>query len=164
MTNTGAVAGREVVQLYVGAPPGRVARPPRELRGFTTVDLEPGDSADVELTLGSRDLAYWSTAHARWVVEPGPFTFEVGASSRDIRLRATVHVDATPPRTPLDGTSTLQEWLADPDRGPELRAAAGPGILQDEELLRVIGNFPLGRLAAFPGIGISRETLTRLGA
>ena len=45
VTNTGAVAGREVVQLYVGAPPGRVARPPRELRGFTTVDLEPGEYA-----------------------------------------------------------------------------------------------------------------------
>ncbi|SDO33171.1 glycoside hydrolase family 3 C-terminal domain-containing protein [Geodermatophilus sp. DSM 45219] len=169
VTNTGAVAGREVVQLYVGAPPGRVARPPRELRGFTTVDLEPGDSADVELILGSRDLAYWSTAHARWVVEPGPFTFEVGASSRDIRLRATVHVDATPPRTPLDGTSTLQEWLADPDGAAAIRAAAGTGddgrptgVLGDPELLEVIGNFPLTTLAAFPGLGITHELVRSL--
>ncbi|GAA3236746.1 glycoside hydrolase family 3 C-terminal domain-containing protein [Pseudonocardia petroleophila] len=164
VTNTGGRAGREVVQLYVGDPQCSVARPPAELRGFTKIALEPGESRTVGFTLGARDLSFWSTVHGGWVVEPGEFEIAVGASSRDLRLCRTVTVDAPLPRRALTADSTLQEWLADPDRGPELRAAAGPGILQDEELLRVIGNFPLGRLAAFPGIGISRETLTRLGA
>jgi beta-glucosidase len=169
VTSTGAVAGREVVQLYVGGPPGRVARPPRELRGFTTVDLGPGESADVEWALGSRDLAYWSTAHRQWVVEPGEYTVEVGASSRDIRLRAGVHVEATAPRPPLDGMATLQEWLADPDGAAAIRAAVGThgdgrpmGVLGDAELLRVIGNFPLTTLTAFPGLGISHDLVRTL--
>ncbi|RFU20904.1 glycoside hydrolase family 3 C-terminal domain-containing protein [Geodermatophilus marinus] len=164
VTNTGAVAGREVVQLYVGAPPGRVARPPRELRGFTTVDLAPGDGTAVEFTLGARDLAYWSTAHRRWVVDPGTYRIAVGASSRDIRLTSGVHVDATPPRPRLDGSATLQEWLTDPDGEAALRAAVGTdgdgrpkGILGDVALLRVIGNFPLATLAAFPGLGITHD-------
>jgi hypothetical protein len=50
-------------QLYLGAPPGRVARPPRELRGFTSVDLAPGESTHVAFTPGARDLAYWSSTH-----------------------------------------------------------------------------------------------------
>ncbi|WP_218602366.1 glycoside hydrolase family 3 N-terminal domain-containing protein [Pseudonocardia abyssalis] len=164
VTNTGGRAGREVVQLYVGDPEASVARPPAELRGFTKITLEPGESRTVSFTLDARDLSFWSTARGRWVLEAGEFEIAVGASSRDLRLCRTVVVDTDPVRTPLTADSTLQEWLADPDRGPELRAAAGPGILQDDELLRVIGNFPLGRLAAFPGIGISWETLTRLGA
>lgn len=164
VTNTGARAGREVVQLYVGDPECTVARPPAELRGFAKVALEPGRSRRVTFALTARDLSYWSTARGGWTLEPGEFEIAVGASSRDLRLCRTVTVDADPVRPPLTADSTLQEWLADPERGPELRAAAGPGIVADEELLRVIGNFPLGRLAAFPGIGITRETLTRLGA
>ena len=164
VTNTGARAGREVVQLYVGDPECSVARPPAELRGFAKVALDPGESRTVTFTLGARDLSFWSTARGGWVLEPGEFEIAVGASSRDLRLCRTVTVDVPLPRVPLTADSTLQEWLADPVGGPALRAAAGPGILQDEELLRVIGNFPLGRLAAFPGIGITRETLTRLGA
>jgi beta-glucosidase len=170
VTNTGAVAGREVVQLYVGAPHSSVTRPPRELRGFTTVYLAPGERTDVEFTVGSRDLAYWSTAHRQWVVEPGEFTLEVGASSRDIRLRAGVHVDAAPQRPPLDGMATLQEWLTDPRGAAAIRAAIGVdgdgrprGILGDRELLRIIGNFPLATLAAFPGLGISHDLVRTLG-
>jgi beta-glucosidase len=169
VTNTGAIAGREVVQLYVGNAPADVARPPRELRGFTVVDLQPGERADVELTLTARDLAYWSTAHHQWVVAPGNYTIEVGASSRDIRLRSAVAIDATAPRPSLDAMATLEEWLADPDGGPALRAAVGTddhghprGILGDDELIRIIGNFPLSTLAAFPGLGITHDLVTAL--
>ena len=76
---------------------------------------------------------------------------------------------APPVRLPLDGMSTLEEWLADPEGGPTLRAAVGTrpdgrpaGILGDEELIRVIGNFPLSTLAAFPGLGITHETVSAL--
>ena len=167
--NTGAVAGAEVVQLYVVDPDCSVARPPRELKRFAKVALVPGEDTTLELTLDDRDLAHWSTRHGRWLVEGGEFVVEVGASSRDIRLRATLHVDATPPRAPLDGTSTLEEWMSDPDGAARLRAAVGAdpqgrarGILGDEELRTVIGNFPLASLAAFPGLGISHEVVRAL--
>jgi beta-glucosidase len=77
------------------------------------VELARGESTDVQFTLGWRDLAHWSTTHRRWVIEPGEFTLEVGASSRDIRLRTDVRVEATPPRPVLDGSATLDEWMAD---------------------------------------------------
>lgn len=163
VTNTGGRAGREVVQLYVGDPESSVARPPAELRGFAKVALEPGEARTVSFALHARDLSFWSTRDGGWVLEAGEFEISVGASSRDLRLCRTITVDAPARRRPLTAGSTLQEWLADPDGGPALRAAAGPGVLGDEELLRVIGNFPLGRLAAFPGMGITHETLGHLG-
>lgn len=163
VTNTGARGGREVVQLYVGDPEASVARPPAELRGFTKITLLPGESRTVAFTLGARDLSFWSVADGGWLVEPGEFEIAVGASSRDLRLCRTVTVDVPGPARPLTADSTLQEWLADPDAGRALRATAGPGVVDDEEMLRVIGNFPLGRLAAFPGTGITRETLETLG-
>jgi beta-glucosidase len=163
VTNTGGRAGREVVQLYVGDPEAAVARPPAELRGFTKIALEPGEARTVSFTLGARDLSYWSTRDGGWVLEAGEFEISVGASSRDLRLCRTITVDAPAPPRPLTADSTLQEWLADPAGGPALRAVAGPGVLDDAELQRVISNFPLGRLAAFPGMGITHETLGHLG-
>ena len=65
VTNVGAVAGTEVVQVYVGDPDAEVHRPPRELRGFEKVRLVPGASTRVEFRLDSRDFAYWDAATAR---------------------------------------------------------------------------------------------------
>lgn len=169
--NTGARPGREVVQLYVGDPESSVARPPRELKGFAKVALAPGEERRVTFTLGPRDLSYWSAEFGRWVLEGGEFEIAVGASSRDLTQRATVTVDATPPHRPLTGMSTLQEWLADPDGSAALIAAVGTGpdgrprgVLGDAEMLQVLGNFPVGVLAAFPGLGIDAAVLARIGA
>jgi beta-glucosidase len=97
VTNTGAVAGREVVQLYVGDPDAAVRRPVRELRGFEKVALSPGESTRVTFDLDSRDFAYWDVAADRgdgrfgaWRREGGEFVIEVGASSRDIRVRTSI--------------------------------------------------------------------------
>ncbi|MBV9920049.1 MAG: glycoside hydrolase family 3 C-terminal domain-containing protein [Pseudonocardia sp.] len=163
VANTGGRAGREVVQLYVGDPQAAVARPPRELKGFVALDLAAGEDRRVTFTLDARDLSYWSTTERRWLLEGGEFTMEVGASSRDIRLATTVSVGEPRPRPPLTAQASLEEWLADPDGAARLRDAAGAApILADAELRRVIGNFPLGRLAAFPAMGITDEVLHRL--
>lgn len=169
VANVGAREGREVIQLYVGDPESSVARPPRELKGFAKVALAPGAARQITFTLGARALSFWSTLDGRWVVEPGTFEIAVGASSRDLRLRDVVDVAAAPPARPLTGMSTLAEWLADPDGGRALRAGIGVdgdgrpiGILGDDELVRVIGNFPLSTLAAFPGSGITHELVERL--
>ena len=125
--NTGRRAGQEVVQCYAGAPAASVARPPRELKGFTKITLEPGAAREVRFTLTARDLSYWSVRRDGWVLEPGEFRIDVGASSRDIRLSQVIQVSAPPLRPALSGLATLEEWLADADGGPALRAAIGTG-------------------------------------
>jgi beta-glucosidase len=171
ITNTGGRAGAEVVQVYVGDPAAAVARPPRELKAFAKISLEPGAGQEVTFTLTARDLSYWSVVHRQWVLEPGEFGVGVGASSRDIRLSAAFTVEATPPALPLSGTSTLAEWLGDPAGGQVLRDALGTGadgrpggILGSEELLAIIGNMPLATLAGFPGLGVTPDMIDPLVA
>jgi beta-glucosidase len=93
LTNTGKVAGADVVQCYVGAP-AQAGEPPRQLRGFTRVDLLPGRSATVHLTLTPGDLAAWDTAHHTWVVSGGTYRIWVGDASdlANLPLRGQVHV------------------------------------------------------------------------
>ena len=155
----------------MGDPAAAVARPPRELKAFAKIGLEPEAEREVTFTLTARDLSYWSAIHRRWVLEGGEFNICVGASSRDIRLSAVISVPATPPALPLSGTSTLTEWLTDPTGGQALRDALGTGpdgrpggILGSEELLAIIGNMPLATLAAFPGLGVTQELIDTLVA
>ncbi|HEY2305374.1 MAG TPA: glycoside hydrolase family 3 C-terminal domain-containing protein [Streptosporangiaceae bacterium] len=171
ITNTSGPAGAEVVQVYVADPAAAVARPPRELKAFAKIALEPGAEREVTFTLTARDLSYWSALHRRWVLEGGEFHICVGASSRDIRLSAAISVAATPPALPLSGTSTLTEWLTDPVGRQVLRDALGTrpdgrpgGILGSGELLAIIGNMPLATLAAFPGLGVTQELIDSLVA
>jgi len=170
VANTGDRPGREVVQLYVGDPVAAVARPPRELKAFAKVRLEPGEQRRVTFALGARDLSYWSAEHHRWLLEGGEFEIAVGASSRDLAERVTVVVEATPPARPLTGMSTLQEWLADPEGSARLLAAVGTGsdgrprgVLGNAEMLPVVGNFPLVVLAAFAGLGVGTDVIAELG-
>jgi beta-glucosidase len=92
VTNNGTVAGQEVVQLYLGFP-SSAGEPPQQLKGFNkTALLAPGASVRVTLTLTHRDFSVWdATAHA-WSVAKGVHHVGVGASSRDIRLEATVEM------------------------------------------------------------------------
>ena len=164
VSNTGGRAGREVVQLYVGDPEAAVARPPRELKGFAAVELARASNGASRSPCTPGICPTGRAPSAGWLLEGGEFTIEVGASSRDIRQSATVTVGAPRPRPPLTAGSSLDEWLADADGAARLREAAGAAaILGDAELRRVIGNFPLGRLAAFPAMGITDEVLRRLG-
>jgi beta-glucosidase len=170
VTNTGQRPGKEVVQLYVNDPESSVSRPPRELKGFAkTATLAPGEGQTVTFRLRSRDLSYWSVRQHRWVLEGGTFRLSVGASSRDLRLSTPIAVSAPPLPVQLDGMATLEEWLAHPGGSSLLREAVGVdehgrprGILGDEELIRVIGNFPISTLAAFPGLGIDHAMVDYL--
>jgi beta-glucosidase len=90
VTNTGARAGAEVVQLYVRDDAASVMRPEKELRAFARVEIAPGETRSVTFTLGGRDLAYYDTARRAWVAEPGAFTVLAGASSADLPLRGGV--------------------------------------------------------------------------
>ncbi len=99
--NIGAVAGKEVVQLYVHDVESTVNRPPHELKGFAKVSLEPGEEKELCFTLGKRAFAYYDVDCKDWYVESGSFEIEIGASSRDIRLKAEVTVESTTTRKVL---------------------------------------------------------------
>ncbi|NTU62834.1 MAG: beta-D-glucoside glucohydrolase [Chloroflexi bacterium] len=85
--NTGAVAGKEVAQLYVRDVQASVQRPVKELKGFAKVSLLPGEEKTVAFELNERALAYYDPDRKAWVAEPGEFEVLIGSSSRDIRLR-----------------------------------------------------------------------------
>lgn len=89
VTNTGAYAGDEVVQLYVRDKVSSVIAYDSVLRGFERVSLQPGESAEVTFVLTPEDLQLLDR-DMRWTVEPGEFELLVGSSSQDIRLRQTV--------------------------------------------------------------------------
>ncbi len=95
VTNTGAVAGKEVVQLYVHDLESEVFRPVRELKGFEKVSLLPGETKTVSFILDKRAFAYWNTALHDWHVESGEFSIDIGHSSREILLSEIVNVKSS---------------------------------------------------------------------
>jgi len=92
LTNTGARAGSEVVQVYVHDVTSTVFRPAQELKGFAKVHLPPGESRRVVFALDERSFAFWDVTRQAWTVEPGEFEIRFGASSRDIRGRLRVTI------------------------------------------------------------------------
>ena len=96
VTNTGKVAGREVVQVYVAYPEAKVERCVKDLRGFAkTKLLKPGESEVVTVELSSSDFAYFDELTHQFTTDPGKYDILVGVSSRDIRGKGTAEVDAS---------------------------------------------------------------------
>ncbi|KAF5877125.1 putative beta-glucosidase d protein [Botrytis fragariae] len=89
VSNSGAVAGAEVAQLYISFP-DEAEQPIRILRGFEKVNIAPGESADISFSLRRRDLSYWDTVAQAWAVASGDYTISVGASSRDLKASTTL--------------------------------------------------------------------------
>lgn len=163
VTNTGRCAGAEVVQLYVGDRVSSVARPPRELKDFAKVALEPGEQTTVTFHLDTRAFAYWSQQLDRWAVEAGEFEIAVGSSSRDLAATETVQLDAPSVRPPLTAASTLHEWLEDPLARALLESdPAISGRLReiDDQMLMMAGGMPMTTAVTF-GL-ITRPDLDRL--
>ena len=96
VTNTGKVAGSDVAQLYLDDP-AAAGEPPRQLKGFQKVTLQPGQSTTVHFTLSGHDLSYWNDTANGWVVPDGTFGVYVGDSSAlaNLPLRGSFTVDRT---------------------------------------------------------------------
>ena len=92
LTNTGDREGAEVDQLYVSDPVCSVMRPVKELKGFKKVFLKPGESRRITLDIPVSSLAFYSEAQSQFVVEPGEFILQLGASASDIKQRISVEV------------------------------------------------------------------------
>ncbi|WP_308491886.1 glycoside hydrolase family 3 C-terminal domain-containing protein [Microbacterium terrisoli] len=165
VTNTGAVAGREVVQVYTGRAGSIVQRAPRELKAFASLQLAPGQTREVTLTVRRADLAYWDVRVDRWVMEGGAYTVEVGSSSRDIRTATTVQIAGDEVRLPLTMESSVGDLLADPVAGPVVQqamAALTGGFDDDDGMAKMMASFPIGRMVGFPGVPVTREQIEGL--
>jgi beta-glucosidase len=127
--NTGGVAGAEAAQLYIAPRTGGVYRPAHELKGFVKVRLEAGESRRVSLGLERRDLAYFSAEEKGWVVERGAYEVQIGASSRDIRLRGEIEAEGAVPRRSagsawyysLEGKPSKQDFVTIYGEYPDYR-------------------------------------------
>ena len=112
--NTGKLAGKETVQVYVHDQKSDLIRPVKELKGFAKVELQPGETKTVSIHLDFRAFAYYHPEHKQWITEDGGFDILIGSSSADIRSRLTTTLQSTLDLPCiLDIESTLREWMAD---------------------------------------------------
>jgi beta-glucosidase len=120
VTNTGNVPGKEVVQVYVHDHKSALVRPPKELKAFAKIELQPGETKTVTLALDFRSFAYYHPGHKQWVTEDGEFDVLIGASADDIRCTQTVTLQSTLELPSLlNRESTLRDWIEDP-RGKQV--------------------------------------------
>ncbi len=115
VTNTGKVAGKEIVQVYVHDQKSRLVRPEKELKGFAKVELQPGETKSVSIPLDFRAFAYYHPSYKQWITEDGDFDLLIAASAADIRQTLTVTLESTLSLPCiLDKHSTIREWMDDP--------------------------------------------------
>ncbi|MBR5344482.1 MAG: glycoside hydrolase family 3 C-terminal domain-containing protein [Clostridia bacterium] len=123
VTNTGKIAGKEVVQLYVSDRESDVFRPVRELKGFAKVELQPGETKTVSFELCKRAFAYWNTTIHDWHVETGVFDIQICKDADDVILSAPLTVESTV-RIPV--TYTEDAIFLDLKNDPKAMAVIGP--------------------------------------
>jgi beta-glucosidase len=133
VTNTGHMAGKEIVQVYVHDRAWALVRPEKELKGFAKVALQPGETKSVAIKLDFRAFAYYHPEYKQWITEDGDFDILIASSAAHIRHTLAVTLESTL-NLPciLDRESTIREWMADP-RG---KVAFGPFYAQIEEQSR----------------------------
>jgi beta-glucosidase len=127
VTNTGKVAGKEIVQVYVHDQKSGLVRPEKELKGFAKVELRPGETKTVSIALDFRAFAYYHPRYKQWITETGDFDILIAASAADIRHTLTATLESTL-QLPciLNKESTIRQWAEDA-RG---QAVIGPLLQQ----------------------------------
>jgi beta-glucosidase len=151
VTNTGKLAGKEIVQVYVHDRQSELVRPQKELKGFAKVELQPGETKTVSIPLDFRAFAYYHLGHHQWITENGEFDLLIGASSADIRHTLTVTLQSTLDLPCLlDRESTAREWLADRRGKPVLE----PVLRQMESEWRKLMSGDGGNAASSDTLGM----------
>ena len=108
--NTGKVKGAEVAQVYVGQINSPVFKAVKELKGFVKVELQAGESKEVEVVLDARSFAFYNVEIKDWHVLSGDYTISVGASSQDIRLKQNIKVISAAPEAKLPSKEGLDVY------------------------------------------------------
>jgi beta-glucosidase len=149
ITNAGNLAGKEIVQLYVRDLKATVARPEKELKAFTKVELAPGQTRTITFTLDREAFWYFDVVKNTWTTEPGDFEILVGASSRDITLKEVFTLAPESRSSRLHTGLPIQNLLDDPDGRAILAKHIGGFLLmadmsmaKDMTLEQVASNHP----------------------
>lgn len=178
ITNSGAVYGKEVVQLYVSPKNSKIIRPVKELKAFDKIELEPGETKTVTFKLGERAFAYWETSIHDWYVEDLDYEISFGRSAIDSIVSTTIHVCSTkvlPKIYTLN--STIGEIMADPKAKIIMEKALGgvmgnpeveemsktDSVVNDEMMAATMEGMPLRQLLSFVP-GVKKEMLQQLVA
>ena len=165
VTNTGKSAGKEVVQLYIRDLTGSAIRPEKELKGFEKVFLEPGETKTVTMELNKRSFAWYNTELHDWFAASGDYEILVGASSRDIRLTETLHLNSSQ-RLPMHVhmNTTLGDLLRNPETAEaakkliqkylsgEAGSEAASEAVSEEMTMAMTDSMPLRALMGFAGV------------
>ena len=178
VTNTGTVAGKEVVQLYVKDCTGSAIRPEKELKGFEKVSLNPGETKTVTLELDKRSFAWYNTTLHDWFAASGEYKILIGASSRDICLEGTVHMNSIQeipmhvhmnttlgelfrnPKTSATAKELTSAYLSAMNGGEENASEAASEAITEEMTQAMTDSMPLRALMSFGGF--SREKLVKI--
>lgn len=104
VSNTGTVAGEEVVELYLTNQSSPIWKPKKELKGFKRVSLQPGESKEVSIQLIAEDFYFWDQTNHKYIIEPGDFTVAVGGSSDNLPLSSTVTLTSSTDKPDLEVT------------------------------------------------------------
>lgn len=179
--NTGTVAGKEVVQLYVSPEGNEVIRPVRELRGFDKISLDPGEEKTVTFTLGKRAFAYWNEEIHDWYVADGTYQIQIGKNASEMILSDNVIVHST---TVIPKVYTMNTCLGELMRDPHAQAVMGPfmegmaqntgaedmqkaqeedssGAVNQEMMAAMMEDMPLRQMLSFIP-GMQREMIEQL--
>ncbi len=166
LTNTGEVTGAEVAQVYVHKLDRTFYRAEQELRGFARVELAPGESTRVSVELGEQAFRYYNVRTGSWETEGGEYELRVSASSRDVRLRATVRLAGSEAHDPYEGRDLSRYEAADvlsvPDR--DFVALLGREIPADEPAIgrnMCFGDLNHGRSPLFWAVWLALKAVKR---
>lgn len=171
VTNTGPVAGKHVVQVYVATDAGPVRRPARELRAFTKIALEPGESRTVELALDRRAFAYYDIELSQWVVAPGDYTVQIGQSAAVVVAESQLTLVGDVIRRELSLDSPVQDWFSHPVVGPLITRTLAEGMTEEQasqaadtaDQMRMVASLPMKQFTHFltqSGMHLPPDALT----
>lgn len=165
VTNTGARAGKHVVQLYVSTTAGPVRRPVRELRAFAKVALEPGESRVVEFDLPRRAFAYWDIDASDWLIAAGRYQVQICADAATVLAEAPLELVGDRIATELKLDSTMASWMDHPDVGERVLTMLGFADAEiPAEQLAMVRSMTMQQFVAISGLPIAPETLEEIMA
>ena len=162
--NTGKMAGKEIVQLYVSDHTKTAVRPEKELRNFVKVALEPGEEKTIEMTLTKRAFAWYDPERKDWYASSGEYEILVGSSSAKILLHECVEITASrAPSLRIDSNTPIGDLLKDPALAPIIAeyqkkiaeafgqsdSEASKEAISEEMTYQMIVNLPLRSLRSF---------------
>ncbi|MEK5038268.1 glycoside hydrolase family 3 C-terminal domain-containing protein [Sporosarcina sp. FSL K6-3457] len=171
--NTGDVAGKEVVQLYIKDVVSTVIRPEKELKGFEKVELQPSEEQTVTFQLSRRAFAYYNTELEDWHVETGDFEILIGKSSKEIILQDTIFIESTVDvKKSVHRNTTVGDLMADPILAPlarkltaKMNAGSSTNNVSDndkasEMVTAVMKDLPLRAIVNYSNGAFTEEMLT----